>query len=94
MNNRLDQQWEIQTRNHRFKRVDKYLRTELNSQNDYYEEIKLRIKSENKCYFAVHKVFKSKLLSEKSKERLYNIVSVGPDILYACETWPTAKKDK
>lgn len=66
---------------------------ELNKNNNYHKEIKLRISAGNRCYFALRKTFKSKLLSKKSKMWLYKVLVI-PVILYPCETWPTSKEDE
>ena len=38
-----------------------------NSSNDMHREIKERISNENRCYFSINKLLRSKLLSRKSK---------------------------
>jgi len=50
----------------------KYLWANINNQNNMHNEIKLRISAANKGYYALGKLFKSKLLSRQSKERLYS----------------------
>jgi len=45
----------------------KYIGTNINNRNNMHNEIKLRIASGNKGYYALAKLFKSKLLSRKSK---------------------------
>jgi len=64
----------------------KYLGTNINNRNNMHNEIKLRIASENKVYYALAKMFKSKLLSRKSKEYLHSSF-LRPVLTYGCETW-------
>lgn len=80
----------IQVGEYMFEEVDdfKYLGTNLSSTNDNHEEIKKRMTSGNKCFYALSGLLGSKLLSKKSKERLYMVLA-RPVIMYACETWPT-----
>lgn len=47
-----------------------YSGTNVNNRNNMHNEIKLRIASENKGYYALAELFKSKLLSRRSKEYL------------------------
>jgi len=58
-----------------------------------HEEIKKRMTSENKCFYALSGLLGSKILSKKSKERLYMVLA-RPVIMYACETWPTTQGDE
>jgi hypothetical protein len=71
----------------------KYLGTNINNRNNMHNEIKLRIASGNKGYYERAKLFKSKLLSKKSKEYLYSIF-LRPILTYGCETWLVTKGDK
>lgn len=54
---------------------------------------KLTIASGNNGYYALAKLFKSKLLSRKSKEKL-NYSYIRPVLTYGCETWSVAKGDE
>jgi len=47
----------------------------------------------NRCYFGLSTLFKSKLLSRRSKITLYKVL-IKPIVLYACETWATTKTDE
>jgi hypothetical protein len=61
-----------------------------------HNEIKLRItlrNFENKGYYALAKLFKSKLLSRRSKEYLY-VSFLWPVLTYGCETWAVTKGDE
>jgi hypothetical protein len=64
----------------------KYLGSIVNGNNSIEEEIKERISLVNKAYYANQDLFKSKLLSKKSKLRMYQTL-VKPVVTYACETW-------
>jgi hypothetical protein len=50
------------------------------------EEIKARIASGNKVYFANKKMFQSRLISKRTKLKLYYSV-IRPIVTYSCETW-------
>jgi hypothetical protein len=64
----------------------KYLGSVVNSDNSIEEEIQHRITLGNKAYYANQFPFKSRLVSKKSKLKLYwNIIR--PIVTYACETW-------
>jgi len=62
----------------------KYLRVDINEKNNMYNEIKMRINAENRCYFTMREMLSSKLLSRRTKERLY-CTYMHPIITYACE---------
>jgi hypothetical protein len=64
----------------------KYLGSIVNGINSVDEEIKERISIGNKAYYANQDLLKSKLLSKKSKLRMYQTL-LRPVITYACETW-------
>jgi hypothetical protein len=62
----------------------KYLGVNLNNINCMHNEIKLRLKDGNGCYFAIAHLFKSKLLYRKT-EQLYTMY-LRPAVSYACCT--------
>jgi hypothetical protein len=64
----------------------KYLGSIVNVNNSKEEEIEERIILGNKAYYANQALFKSKLLSKKTKLKIYWTL-VRPVITYACETW-------
>ena len=64
----------------------KYLGPNLGSDNSMAEEIQHRITLGNKDYYANQFSFKGRLVSKKSKLKLYWSI-VRPIITYACETW-------
>ena len=64
----------------------KYLVSTVNENNSVEEEIKERITLGNKAYYTNQDLFKSKLLSKKSKLRMYQTL-VRPVVTCACETW-------
>jgi len=63
----------------------KYLGVNINNRNNVHNKIRLRLKVGNGCYFAVSHIFKSKLLSRKTKEKLYTTY-LKPVVSYACCT--------
>jgi hypothetical protein len=58
----------------------------VNSDNSKEEEIKYRITVGNKAYYANQFLFNSRLVSKKSKMKLYWSI-IRPKVTYACETW-------
>jgi hypothetical protein len=64
----------------------KYLGSIVNGNNTIEEEIKGRISFGNKAFYGNQDLFKSKLLSKKSKLRMYQTL-VRPVVTHACETW-------
>lgn len=68
-----------------------YLGTTLNSVNDMHGEINIRLGAANRCLYALKDLFKSKLLSRKTKEHLY-ISYIRPVLTYACATWANEER--
>ena len=64
----------------------KYLRSIVNRNNSFEEEIKERISLGNKAFYANQDLFKSKLLTKNSKLWMYKTL-VRPVVTYTCETW-------
>ena len=64
----------------------KYLGSTVNSDNSIEEEIQYRIKLGNKAYYANQFLFKTRLVSNKSKMKLYWSI-IRPIVTHACETW-------
>ena len=58
----------------------------MNSDNSTEEEIQYRITLGNKAYYANQCFFKSRLVSKKSKLKLY-WSNIRPIVTYVCETW-------
>jgi hypothetical protein len=58
----------------------------VNSDNSIEEEIQHRITLGNKAYYANQFLFKSRLVSKKSKLKLYWSI-IRPIVTYACKTW-------
>jgi len=71
----------------------KYLGVNINNRNYMHNEIKLRLKAGNGCYFAMSHLFRLKLLSRKNKEKLYTTY-FRPVVTYACCTWATIAGDE
>jgi len=57
------------------------------------EEIKERIAAGNRSFFANKKIFQSKLITRKTKERLYRTV-IRPVVVYGYECWVLTGKIK
>jgi hypothetical protein len=64
----------------------KYLGTTLTNQNDIHDEIMSRLNSGNACYYSVHNLLSSRLISKILKIKIYKTV-ILPVVLYGCETW-------
>jgi len=63
-----------------------YLGATVNGNNTLEEEIKERTVKGNKAFYANKTLFKSKLVSRKSKLKLYWSV-IRPIVVYGCKTW-------
>ena len=63
-----------------------YLGTIVNGNNILEEEIRERIAKGNKAFYTNKALFKSNLVSWKSKLKLYWSV-LRPIVVYGCETW-------
>jgi hypothetical protein len=64
----------------------KYLGSTVNSDNSIEEEIHYRITLRNKSFYANQFFFKSRLVSKKSKLKLYWSI-IRPIVTHACEAW-------
>ena len=71
----------------------KYLGSTITSDNRMDQEIIERIGTGNRCAFALGKVLKSRIITRKTKLRVYNII-IRPTVLYGCETWTLTKERK
>ena len=63
-----------------------YLGTIVNGNNTLEEEIRERIVKGNKAFYVNKTLFKSNLVTRKSKLNLYWSV-IRPIVVYCCETW-------
>jgi len=71
----------------------KYLGVNINEKNNMHNEIKMRINAANRCYFTMRETLSSKLLSRRTKERLY-CTHMRPIVTYACDTWSSTQGDE
>lgn len=71
----------------------KYLGSIINANNDIEEEIKSRIIAGNKCFFALKSLLKSRILSKKSKIKIYT-TAIRPIVTYGSETWTVTKRNE
>ena len=65
----------------------------MNENANSQKEIRERLIAANRCYFGLSTLFKSKLLSRRSKTTLYKVL-IRPIALYACEIWAATKMDE
>jgi len=75
-----------------FEQVE-YLGVNINTKNNMHNEIQLIISNANKSYFAMNKMFSSRLLSKATIEKLYTSY-LRKIVMYACETWSTTQGDE
>ena len=76
----------VEIDNMSFESVQSNLGSTVNQNNTIEEEIKERLIAGNKAFYANQKMFQNKLLSKKSKLKLYWTL-IRPVVTYACETW-------
>jgi sorting nexin-29 len=69
----------------------KYLGATLSTKNDWSKEISIRINKAQKASYALTKFLTSKMLSRKTKVRLY-VAIIRPTLTYGCEAWTTTKQ--
>jgi len=63
-----------------------YLGAIVNTDNTIEEEIKERTALGNKAYYANKKMFQSKIITKRTKLKLYHAI-IRPIVTYTCETW-------
>jgi hypothetical protein len=85
----------VKTDNSSIERVEdfKYLGMTLTDQNSIQEEIKSRLKLGNACYYLVHNLLSSRLLTKNLKLKIYRNI-ILPVVLYGCETWSLTLREK
>jgi len=71
----------------------KYLGTTLKNQNSIQEEIKSGLKLGNACYYSVHNLSSSSLLSKNLEINIYRTI-ILPVVLYGYETWSRTLRDE
>jgi hypothetical protein len=78
----------LQVNNNEFERVGefKYLGSLITESNDNNTEIKARIMAENKSYYSVLPLLRSKAVSRTTKIRMYKTI-IWPVVLYGSEVW-------
>ncbi|WP_215796742.1 hypothetical protein, partial [Vibrio anguillarum] len=80
---------------HNFEVVDNfvYLGTSINNTNNVSLEIQRRITLANRCYFGLSRQLKSKVLSRRTKIKLYKSLII-PVLLYGAEAWTVSTSDE
>lgn len=73
-----------------YEKVDdfKYLGTTLSTKNDWSKEIDIRLNKAEKTFYALSKFFNTKMLSRRTKIRIY-VAIIRPTLTYGCEAWTT-----
>ena len=69
----------------------KYLGSTVNSQNEIAEEVKTRIAAAARCSWAINQVFKSNVVSRRTKIQTYTTL-IRPVLTYGSETWSMTKQ--
>jgi hypothetical protein len=70
-----------------------YLGTLISNDNNIEKEIQRRILAGNRTYFAVIRLFRSRLLSRGTKILLYKTL-IRPVVSYGAETWTMMWKEE
>lgn len=78
-----------------YKGVDqfKYLGCTITDTNQRENEIDIRVQNALRCTAALHKILVSKLISRKTKIRIYKTV-IRPILMYGCEAWTLTQKEE
>jgi hypothetical protein len=63
----------------------KYFGTTLTNDIDIHDEIRSRLNSGNVCYYSVHNLLSSRLISKNQKIKIYE-TGILPAVLYGYET--------
>jgi hypothetical protein len=71
----------------------RYFRTTLTNQNDFHDEMKIRLNSGNTCCHSVQNLLSSRLISKNLKIKIYKSV-ILPFVLYGCETWSLTLREE
>lgn len=91
--NRVGQNFSVDDYNFEVVHDFTYLGSRVNDKNEMSEEIKHRLTVANRCYYGLQKQFSSRLLSRRTKIKLYKTL-VKPVLLYGSETWTLTKRDE
>ena len=70
----------------------KYLGSLLKNRNSIHEAIKFRPKAKNSCYYSVHTLLSSRLLSKDLKIKIYK--TILPVVLNGCKTWSLSLREE
>jgi len=71
----------------------KYLGTTLTDQNSIQENIKIRLKLGNACYYSAQNILSCRLVSKNLKIKIYRTI-ILPVVLYGCETWSLTLREE
>jgi hypothetical protein len=71
----------------------KYLGTTLTDQNVIHDEIKSTLNSGNSCYYSVHNLLSSHLISKNLNIKICKTV-ILPVVLYGCKTWSLTLREE
>ena len=70
-----------------------YLGSQINTINSVTNEIKTRILSRNRCYYAYQNLMKSRIIGRQLKLRAYKVL-IRPIVTYGCEAWTLTSFDE
>lgn len=88
---RLGQYLTVEGKNFEIVQEFKYLGSNLNTCNDLTREIQNRIIAGNKAYYALRNTFRSSLVNQKTKIRIYQ-ATVRSITTYGCQCWTLTKQ--
>lgn len=71
----------------------KYLGSIVTDNNDIMPEIKQRLNAGNRSFFALKKLLRSKVITRKTKLRVYKTI-IRPTVIYGSETWTLTQKQE
>jgi len=71
----------------------KQIGVEIRAHDNNHKEIRMKINAVNKYFYAFKTIFKSKLVSIRTKLTLYNVMII-PIALYVCENWAKTKMNE
>lgn len=90
-----DNQPDLEVLNFKFTKTDnfKYLGVTITSENRQDDEIQCRLAAAQRCYWSLTKLFRSRLLTRRTKIKMYKVI-IQPVLLYGAEVWTLTKQNE